>query len=258
MSAGGWPCWAAARSWASRGRPPPAGCGEARERRVPPLPTWSGPAPDPALPAGPRADSGPAGVRGRGQGRALSPPAEVLRVHQRLPSLPGAEQAFLAQRGSGGPGLEVAALLRADSAQCFVFRSLSCGCWGGGPCALPVALQIAATGPGIRKQAWEDVWLPPPQDTHPWRSPLVGVTWPSPASKRPPGGSGGQGRVALQDGPLGCQQRVPIPSRAILLGPAAVGGLGGHEALAAPLLGLLHRQLSAAQVEGVGAGEPGP
>ena len=50
MSAGGWPCWAAARSWTSRGRPPPAGCGEARERRVPPLPTPSGPAPDPRSP----------------------------------------------------------------------------------------------------------------------------------------------------------------------------------------------------------------
>lgn len=148
MSAGGGLCWAAARSRASRGRPPPAGCGEARERRAPPLPSGPGPAPDPALPAGPRADRGPAGVRGRGQGRALPPPAEVLRVRQRLPSLPGPEQALLAQRGSGGPGLEVAALLRADSAQRSVFRCLSCGCWGGGPCARPVALQAAATSPG--------------------------------------------------------------------------------------------------------------
>ncbi|XP_063452504.1 testis-expressed protein 22 isoform X4 [Pan paniscus] len=41
-------------------------------------------------------DGSPAGVGGRGQGRAPSPPAEVHRVHQRLPGLPGAECAFLA------------------------------------------------------------------------------------------------------------------------------------------------------------------
>lgn len=51
MSAGGWLCWAAARSRASRGRPPPAGCGEARERRVPPSPP--GPAP-PLTPPSPQ------------------------------------------------------------------------------------------------------------------------------------------------------------------------------------------------------------
>ncbi|XP_029094796.1 testis-expressed protein 22 isoform X3 [Monodon monoceros] len=86
---------------------------------------------DPLL-QGPRADRGPAGVPGRGQGRALPPSTEVRRVQQRLPSLPGPERAFLAQRDSGGPGLEVAALLIDDSALRVRLRCLSCGFWGGG------------------------------------------------------------------------------------------------------------------------------
>uniref|UniRef100_A0A8C9I8X2 Uncharacterized protein n=1 Tax=Piliocolobus tephrosceles TaxID=591936 RepID=A0A8C9I8X2_9PRIM len=65
--------------------------------RAPPLsPSRPPRLPDPPSPAGHRADGSPAGVGGRGQGRAVSPPAEVQGVHQRLPGLPVAECAFLA------------------------------------------------------------------------------------------------------------------------------------------------------------------
>lgn len=100
---------------------------------------------------------------------------------------------------------------RADSAQRSVFRCLSCGCWGRQALRPPVTLQAAATS-GIRKQAWGR--LAGPCSVWPWRSPLVGVTGTSPASKRPPGRVRGQG-VALQDGPglpaRGCPSPQGLP-----------------------------------------------
>ena len=43
----------------------------------------------------------------------------------------------------------------------------ACQVWAHGPCALPSAHQTVMTSPGMRKQAWEGVWLPSPQNTHP-------------------------------------------------------------------------------------------
>lgn len=92
------------------------GAGDAGSRGL----SLPSPAPAPPLtltsPAGRRADRGTAGVPGRGQGCTHPPPAEVLRVHPRLPRLPGPERAFLAELDFGGPGFELAALLRAHSA----------------------------------------------------------------------------------------------------------------------------------------------
>lgn len=160
-SAGGWPCWAAGRGRAPPGAPRAARCAAGRgggtrgrplstllrQGRACPAPFPSPPRPlTPPSPAGHHPDRGPAGVRGRGQGRAPPPPAEVRRVHQRLPRLPGPERAFLAECDFGGPGLEVTTLLRADSAQCLSSSAFPLGFRGRWP-ATP-GLMASESSPG--------------------------------------------------------------------------------------------------------------
>nr|KAF6503003.1 testis expressed 22 [Molossus molossus] len=75
-----------------------------------PLPTLADHAPGPWSPGRHPAGCGPAGIQGRGQGRAHLQPAQVCRVH---PGGPGPEHASLAQQDFGDLDLEVATVLSA-------------------------------------------------------------------------------------------------------------------------------------------------
>lgn len=203
----------------------------ARDSPCPATPLPGSPRPlTPRLPSGPLAARGPAGVRGRGQGRAPPPPSEALRGRQRLPSLPGPERALLADGDFGGAGLEVTALLRARClSPVSVFQRLSWGARGGGW----RRLSSLHTPPGAHESSDGRTGPPGPSGCpRPWRPSVGGVPCPSPASRRPRGGAWGTGQSgAFQDSPPhlpGVKQLRVAPGR---------GGLGrgvGHVALTGP------------------------
>lgn len=199
--------------------PPPPRPRPAPAPPVCPLPTppWPAAIPDPALPAGPLADRGPAGVRGRGQGRAPPPSAEDRRVHQGLPSRLGPECAFPAQRDFGGPGLEVSALLRAHSAQCLSASAFpvgsgetACQVWAARPlCPITAHLTVTTSQGGGHRPGGR--LAAPPQSSHPrgLGGPPVGVMCSAQPSRGCPERPGGQCSGTFRGGPLGCQGPLP-------------------------------------------------